>query len=71
MAYDSFEAYMDGRSDRDKLQDEYIIRVIDGMSMAELVQYMHEKLTEELNELDDDQMMEQVKEYYPDLLENE
>ena len=66
----TFEEYMDARSDREKLQDEYVARVIDGMSMAELVQYMHEKLTEELDELSDEHLLEQVSEYFPDLLES-
>jgi hypothetical protein len=66
----SYEEYMDSRSDRDKLQDDYISRIIDGMSMAELCQYMFDKLTEELNELSDDELTEQVSEYYPDLLED-
>ena len=65
----SYEEYMANRSKRDILQDDYISRIIDGMSMAELCQYMFDKLTEELNELSDEQLLEQVSEYYPDLLE--
>ncbi len=62
--------YMENRSKRDVLQDDYISRIIDGMSMAELCQYMFDKLSEELNELSDDELTEQVSEYYPDLLED-
>jgi len=65
----SYEEYMENRSKRDMIQDDYISRIIDGMSMAELCQYMFDKLTEELNELSDEQLLEQVSEYYPDLLE--
>jgi len=65
----SYEEYMANRSKRDMIQDDYISRIIDGMSMAELCQYMFDKLTEELNELSDEQLLEQVSEYYPDLLE--
>ena len=65
----SYEEYMESRSKRDMIQDDYISRIIDGMSMAELCQYMFDKLTEELNELSDEQLLEQVSEYYPDLLE--
>ena len=65
----SYEEYMANRSKRDILQDDYISRIIDGMSMAELCQYMFDKLTEEMNELSDEQLLEQVSEYYPDLLE--
>jgi len=66
----SYEEYMESRSKREVVQDDYISRIIDGMSMAELCQYMFDKLTEELNELSDEQLLEQVSEYYPDLLEN-
>lgn len=65
----SYEEYMESRSKRDMIQDEYISHIIDGMSMQELCQYMFDKLTEELDELSDEQLLEQVSEYYPDLLE--
>ncbi len=44
-------------------------RCYDGMSMQELCQYMFDKLTEELNELSDEELLEQVSEYYPVILE--
>ena len=65
----SYEEYMESRSKREVIQDEYISQIIDGMSMAELCQYMFDKLSEELDELSDEQLLEQVSEYYPDLLE--
>ena len=65
----SYEEYMESRSKRDMIQDEYISHIIDGMSMQELCQYMFDKLSEELDELSDEQLLEQVSEYYPDLLE--
>ena len=63
--------YIDNRSPREKLQDEYIDRVIDGMDWSDMKQYVWEKLDEELGELDDEQLTAQVTEYYPDLLEND
>jgi hypothetical protein len=65
----SYEEYMESRSKREVVQDDYISRIIDGMSMAELCQYMFDKLSEELDELSDEELLEQVSEYYPDLLE--
>lgn len=65
----SYEEYMESRSKRDMIQDEYISHIIDGMSMQELCQYMFDKLTEELNELSDEELLEQVSEYYPVILE--
>ena len=63
--------YTDNRSPREKLQDEYISRIIDGMDWSELAQYAFDKLDEELGELDDAELTEQVTEYCPDLVENE
>jgi hypothetical protein len=63
--------FIDNRSPREKLQDEYIDRVIDGMDWSDMKQYVWEKLDEELGELDDEELTAQVTEYYPDLLENE
>ena len=65
----SYEEYMESRSKRDMIQDEYISHIIDGMSMQELCQYMFDKLSEEMNELSDEQLLEQVSEYYPVILE--
>jgi hypothetical protein len=65
----SYEEYMESRSKREVVQDDYISRIIDGMSIQELCQYMFDKLSEELDELSDEQLLEQVSEYYPDLLE--
>ena len=63
--------YIDNRSPREKLQDEYIDRVIDGMDWSDMKQYVWEKLDEEMGELSDEELTEQVSEYHPDLLEND
>lgn len=63
--------YIDNRSPREKLQDEYIERVIDGMDWNDMKAYVWDKLDEELGELDDAELTEQVTEYCPDLVENE
>ena len=64
-------AFIDNRSPREKLQDEYISRILDGMDWKDMEAYVWDKLDEELGELDDEALTEQVTEYYPDLLENE
>jgi hypothetical protein len=53
---------------RSILQDAYISRLIEGMDISDLCQYAYDKLDEELDELQDHELMEQVAEYYPDLL---
>ena len=63
--------YIDNRSPREKLQDKYIERVIDGMDWNDMKAYVWDKLDEELGELDDAELTEQVTEYCPDLVENE
>lgn len=62
--------YVDTRSAREKLQDEYIDRIIDGMDIGTLVQYVRDQLDEEFNELEDAELASNVAEVYPDLLEN-
>jgi hypothetical protein len=63
--------FIDNRSPREKLQDEYISRILDGMDWKDMEAYVWDKLDEELSELDDEQLTAQVTEYHPDLLENE
>ena len=54
---------------RNILQDAYITRIIESMDWNDLAQYAYDKLDEELSELTDEHLVEQVGEYYPDLLE--
>ena len=54
---------------RNILQDAYITRIIESMDWNDLTQYAYDKLDEELSELTDEHLVEQVGEYYPDLLE--
>jgi hypothetical protein len=67
---DTFQEYLDNRTPREKVQDAYIERIVDGMDWSDLVQMAYETFDEQMNELTDEELTEQVKEYYPDLLEN-
>jgi hypothetical protein len=67
---DTFQEYLDNRPFREKVQDAYIERIVDGMDWSDLVQMAYETFDEQMNELTDEELTEQVKEYYPDLLEN-
>jgi len=53
---------------RNILQDAYITRIIESMDWSDLAQYAYDKLDEEMDELSDEHLIEQVGEYYPDLL---
>ena len=66
----AFEQYMDNRPLRDKIQEDYISRIVDSMDIKDLVQYAFDTLDEQMNELTDEQFYSDVKDIYPDLLEN-
>ena len=63
--------FNDFRSPRQKLQDAYIERIIDGLDWGDLWQYAYDKLSEELGELTDEQLTNEVNNNYPDLVENQ
>ena len=57
--------------DRERLQEQYISRLIDGMDWNDLAQYVYDKLDEEMDELEDATLLEHIQEYAPDLLTEE
>ena len=67
---DTFEQYLDNRPYRHKLQEAYIERIVDTMDIKDLVAYAVDKLNEEIGEYTDEQLISDVKDIYPDLLEN-
>ena len=67
---DSFQEFLDKRTQREQLQDAYIERIIDGLDWGDLWQYAYDKLSEELGELTDEQLTNEVNNNYPDLVEN-
>jgi len=54
--------------ERDKLQDAYVHAVIDGMDMDSLIQYAADSLHHYLDKESNDELIETVKELYPELL---
>ena len=67
---EQFSKYLDNRPYRHKLQEAYISRIVDTMDIKDLVQYAFDTLDEQMNELTDEQLYSDVKDVYPDLLEN-
>ena len=56
--------------DRDELQDAYIERIIDGMDHKNLWQYVYDSLEQNFERYSVDELIAEVEEYYPDLLED-
>ena len=55
---------------RDELQDAYINEIIDGMDMKDLIRIVYDNLEQNLEQYTVDELIEEVEEYYPHLLEN-
>jgi len=57
--------------DRDELQDAYIERIIDGMDHKNLWQFVYDTLEQSFEKYSVNELINEVEEYYPDLLEDE
>ena len=55
---------------RDELQDAYINEIIDGMDHKSMYQYVYDNLADHLDKYSVDELITEVEDYYPDLLEN-
>ena len=53
---------------RDDLQAAYIDRIIDGMDLKDLIALVYDQLDENLDKYTVNELIEEVEEYYPDLL---
>ena len=54
---------------RSQLQDQYIWRVIDSLDLDDCLEMLYNYLDKDTNVLTDEELVEDVKEYYPDLLD--
>ena len=55
--------------DRDELQANYINRILDGMDIKDMMAILYDQFDENLDRYSVDELIEEVNEYYPDLLE--
>ena len=55
--------------DRDDLQNAYIERIIDGMDHKCLWQYVYDSLEQNFERYSVQELITEVEEYYPDLLD--
>ena len=56
--------------DRDDLQNDYIERIIDGMDHKTMYQYIYDMLEQNFEKYSCDELIAEVEEYYPDLLDS-
>ena len=56
--------------DRDELQDAYINEIIDGMDIKDLMRLVYDQLDSNLETYTVNELIEEVEEYYPHLLED-
>ncbi len=54
---------------RQELQEELINNVIDGMDFKTMWSVLHDFIDESYNKFTDEELITEVKEYYPDLLD--
>ena len=54
--------------DRDELQDKYIQRVIDSLDLDDCLAMLYNYLDKDINKLSFNELLEDVQEYYPELL---
>ena len=54
---------------RDSLQDAFIQRIIDGMDHKDMYQFVYDSLTDNFESYSVNELITEVEDYYPDLLE--
>ena len=67
--FDHTNPMTDNIIDRDELQDAYINEIIDGMDIKDLMRIVYDNLEQNLEQYSVDELIEEVEEYYPHLLE--
>lgn len=55
---------------RSELQSEFVYRIVEGMDMDTLVLHLQDQLHKEFDYLSNEQLVDEVRDFYPDLLED-
>ena len=55
--------------DRDELQANYINRILDGLDIKDMMAILYDQFDENFDKYTVDELIEEVNEYYPDLLD--
>ena len=56
--------------DRDELQSNYVQEVIDGLDLKDCMAMLYDYLSNDMDKLTLNELIEDVEEYYPHLLDN-
>ena len=56
---------------REQLIEEYVDRILDNMSTKDLMRIVGDQLEENLTGYSDEELLSEVQEYYPELLESQ
>ena len=59
---------MSNSINRDQLIEEYVDRILDNMSTKDLMRIVGDQLEENLSSYSNEELIAEVKEYYPELL---
>ena len=54
---------------RDQLQDTMIQQILDDMDIKTMMAILYDSMSEDYDKYSDEEIMEEVKEYYPHILE--
>ena len=54
---------------RSELQESYIESIIDGMDHKSMYQYVYDNLSDHLDKYSEQELITEVEDYYPELLE--
>ena len=57
------------KMNRDQLQNDYIESIIDGMDHKTMYQFVYDTMEQNLETYSDEELVTEVKDYYPELLE--
>ena len=55
--------------DRDSLQEAYVTSIVDGMDWKTMEQFVYDSLNDSLDKYTVDELITEVEDYYPELLE--
>ena len=55
--------------DRDELQEAYVKSILDGMDWKTMEQYVYDSLNNNFDDYTVDELITEVEDYYPELLE--